>query len=114
MADANNDDVSIREDDVPNTVSGNVVLNDISFDGNPVTVDSFGTFSMSYGTLVLNADGTFIYTLDNGLPAVDALNNGQTLTDIFIYNVSGDFASLTITVQGTSVNQSPSLAADTN
>ncbi|UVC10114.1 cadherin-like domain-containing protein [Rhizobium sp. TH2] len=114
MADANNDDVSVKEDAVPNTVSGNVVLNDISFDGSPVTVTSFGTFPMNYGTLVLNADGTFIYTLDNGLPAVDALNNGQTLTDIFIYNVSGDFASLTITVQGTSVNQMPSLAADTN
>ncbi|MBQ0721637.1 MAG: VCBS domain-containing protein, partial [Gammaproteobacteria bacterium] len=58
-----------------------------------------------YGTLVLNADGSYTYTVDNANLAVDALNDGESLDDIFTYTITdgdGDTstANLTITVNG--------------
>ena len=59
--------------------------------------------------MALNADGTFAYTLDNSNPAVNALNNGQTLTDAFTYEISDGHggtssATLTVTILGTTDN----------
>ncbi len=59
-----------------------------------------------YGSLTLNADGTFTYAIDDTNPAVQALRiSGQTLTDSFTYTVSDtdgltDQATLTITIDG--------------
>ncbi len=59
-----------------------------------------------YGSLTLNADGTFTYAIDDTNPAVQALRiSGQTLTDSFTYTVSDtggltDQATLTITLDG--------------
>ena len=39
----------------------------------------------TYGTLTLAAGGTYTYTLNNSLPAVQALGAGETLTDTFTY-----------------------------
>lgn len=105
------DSATITEDAVPNTVSGNVLNNDIGgigplavtevlSDPNAVGVVQQGAF----GTLLLNADGTYTYTLDNTNTTVNALNNGGTLTDEFQYTVSDGFrkrtATLTITING--------------
>ena len=59
----------------------------------------------SYGTLVLNANGTYSYTLNNSLDSVQTLNQGQQLTEVFGYTLKdrdGDFSttSLTITING--------------
>lgn len=58
-----------------------------------------------YGTLTIGADGSYSYALDDSNPAVNALNNGQTLTDeVFTYTLSDgsktDTATLTITING--------------
>jgi VCBS repeat-containing protein len=58
-----------------------------------------------YGTLTAAADGTFAYVVNNALPAVEALNVGQVLTDTFDYTVSDRFnrtagARLSITIAG--------------
>lgn len=71
----------------------------------------------SYGTLVLNADGGYAYTLNNDNADVQALDDGETLTDTFDYSVSDGFnapdsATLTITIFGT--NDAPVARADTN
>lgn len=64
------------------------------------------TLRSQYGDLTLNADGTWSYTLDNSLAAVQALRvSGQTLTDNFSYlltDVWGGTANglLTITIDG--------------
>ncbi|WP_454668088.1 VCBS domain-containing protein, partial [Achromobacter aegrifaciens] len=52
-----------------------------------------------------NGDGTWSYQLNNGLQAVQALNNGQTLTETIRYTITdadGDIseAELTITING--------------
>ncbi|QQG65847.1 cadherin-like domain-containing protein [Desulfobulbus oligotrophicus] len=71
------------------------------------TVGSVGTpLSGAYGELLLAADGSYTYTLDNGNPVVNALRFGETLTETFTYTVSDqdgdqDTASLTITIHGT-------------
>jgi len=105
-----NDSASVTEDGAL-TASGNVfVANDsIGADvrATPVTPASV---TLSYGSLVLNADGSYTYTLNNANPTVNALNNGQTLSDSYTYTITdndGDTstATLTITINGT--NDSP-------
>jgi VCBS repeat-containing protein len=103
---AEDDANSVKEDAAPNPVLGNVLVNDSDPDGDTLSVTSAGTFSLSHGTLVMHADGSYSYTLDNTDPAVNALNDGQTLTDTFTYSVSDghggtDSAKLTITIRGT-------------
>mgnify|MGYP002142527196 CR=1 FL=1 len=78
-------------------------LGTISANATPVTAASV---ALTHGNLVLNADGSYTYTLNNGDPAVNALNNGQTLTDSYTYTITdadGDTstATLTITINGT-------------
>ena len=58
-----------------------------------------------YGELTLDADGSYSYELDNGNPLVDALKDGETLTEVFTYRISDgeggeDTATLTITING--------------
>ncbi|MBR1148602.1 S-layer family protein, partial [Bradyrhizobium sp. AUGA SZCCT0431] len=76
------------------------------------------SFAGQYGTLTLNANGTYTYTLNNGLAAVQNLNNGQTLEDKFSYTIrDGDTdqstAQLTITINGVNDNAAP-IVADTH
>lgn len=95
------DTATISEDAAPNTKTGNVLTNDSSPAGYTLAVANSGSYTLTYGTLVINADGTFTYTLDNTNPTVNALNNGQTLTDAFSYTLSdghGGSASATLTV----------------
>ncbi|MET0588780.1 MAG: tandem-95 repeat protein, partial [Novosphingobium sp.] len=59
----------------------------------------------AYGTLTLNADGSYSYTLNNELAAVQGLDGNDTLTEIFSYVLTdGDNdtspATLTITING--------------
>jgi VCBS repeat-containing protein len=120
VADAN----TVTEDTAPNPVSGNVLSNDSDVDAtDQLTVSAVtgGTVGEpivgAYGTLQLNADGTYSYTLDNGKGAVQALAAGQTATDQFTYTVSDghggtDTTTLTITVVGT--DDGPVAVPDTN
>jgi VCBS repeat-containing protein len=41
-----------------------------------------------YGDLTINADGSYSYALDNSSTAVQALNDGQHVSDVFTYQVS--------------------------
>ena len=96
--------------------SGNVLANDTDPNGDALTVSavSHGTttgavgtaLAGDYGTLTLNADGSYTYAVDNADSAVQALTNtGQSLTDTFSYtaqDTAGAAASttLTVTIQG--------------
>ncbi len=67
---------------------------------------------LSYGALTLNADGSYSYALDNSNADVDALNDGETLTDSFVYTVTDGTdeasATLAITINGvTDVSDGP-------
>jgi VCBS repeat-containing protein len=93
-----------------NPISGNVLANDIDHTSNPLIVTSTGTFTLGHGVLMLNADGTYSYTVDPTNAAVANLPAGHTLTDVFTYSVTnghGDVSSanLTITIGSTSTQE---------
>ena len=111
VADTNN----ITEEDA--TSSGNVTSNDsgvgivvnmVNRDGEaPENVTNVAATSVDglYGTLEINSDGSYVYHLDNTNPGVDALNDGQSLEDVFEYQIIDAIggissSSLTITVDG--------------
>ena len=118
------DDTDAITEDAGGTADGNVLTgvgsdldpagaDDLGADrgaaGGAVTAVAGGTIggntSGMYGTLVLNADGSYSYDLNDALPAVQALGVGETLTDVFTYTITdgdGDFdtATLTITING--------------
>jgi VCBS repeat-containing protein len=72
------------------TLNGNVLTNDVQgADRVPVGENSGpiipGTFVGTYGTLVLNANGTYTYTLNTSDPDFKALHGGGNGTETFTY-----------------------------
>jgi len=113
------DSATITEDH--NTVDGNVFTNDqIGADSVTLPITSVSTglsdspvgaanigqaLNGNYGSLTLNSDGSYTYSLNNDLPAVQALTPADSLEDTFSYTITdqdGDTAttSLTITING--------------
>ncbi|WP_427306299.1 VCBS domain-containing protein [Cupriavidus sp. H39] len=94
-ADAN----AIGEDNHPNPITGNVLANDSDVDaGNVLAVASPGTYVGQYGTLQINADGSYSYTLDNGNAQVQSLRPGDHVDETFSYSVTDGQASATSTL----------------
>jgi VCBS repeat-containing protein len=111
-----------RNNDQPGlNPGGNVLDNDTDAESDPLsvigihtgTVNAIGTVGSVgtslrglYGDLLINADGSYTYTVDNSLAAVQALRqSGQTLNEVFSYTIVdrwGDTstAELRITVDG--------------
>jgi VCBS repeat-containing protein len=91
--------------------SGNVLSND---SGTSISVQACGTTSVSatdvtiagsYGRLTIKSDGSFTYAVNQTLPAVEALNVGQSLTENFNYTIVDRFnrtaaATLSIVIDG--------------
>ena len=71
----------------------------------------------NYGSIVVNADGSYSYTVNNSLAAVQSLRTASnTLTDVFTYSIEDtagatSTATLTITIQGR--NDNPLAVFDT-
>jgi VCBS repeat-containing protein len=54
-----------------------------------------------YGALTLNADGSYSYAVDNANRTVNALKDGDTLTEVYTYTITdadGDTSSTTLTI----------------
>jgi VCBS repeat-containing protein len=82
---AGDDHVFINEDTgTYSSGAASVKDNDFDFDGQPLTVTP-GVFTGTYGTLTLNANGTYSYVL---FASDQALAQGQNVTDSFNYSVS--------------------------
>jgi VCBS repeat-containing protein len=111
------DDADSVTEDGPLTADGNVLTGSGGTDTNTTDgvadtpgadgaqVTTTGIFAGQYGTLTLNADGSYSYVLDNANTAVQGLSAGQTLTETFGYTITdGDTdtstATLTITING--------------
>ncbi|ALM52439.1 VCBS domain-containing protein [Halomonas huangheensis] len=107
--------------------TGNVLDNDTDIDGQPLEVSEFAqdtttatagsSLTGSYGTLTINADGSYSYVLDNDNPDVQALRtSGDQLNEVFTYTALDPLgaetsASLTITIEGR--NDTPEATDDT-
>ncbi|WP_236173356.1 VCBS domain-containing protein [Pseudomonas pseudonitroreducens] len=83
----------------------------------PVAPGAPATLQVLYGSLTMNADGSYRYVVDNSNPRVNALSPGETLTEVFTYQVTDKgglsaIATLTITIQG--ANDAPVAVDDHN
>ncbi len=100
------------------TATGNVLTNDTDVDaGDTRTVTNPGTLTGTYGTLVLNANGSYTYTLDDTKPATEALTQGQQVNEVFNYTMKDSAgatssSTLTITITGSNDNGAPVAVAD--
>ncbi len=107
------------------TATGNVLANDVDDGGQPALVVTSvrvgpeanpglaglvgGEIKGLHGTLVLNEDGSFSYTIDDNDMAVQALNIGDTITDTFTCTTRDlgnltDRAQLVVTINGANDN----------
>ncbi|MCE8040284.1 retention module-containing protein [Halomonas sp. MCCC 1A11062] len=106
---------TVTEDAVQNVLSGNVLSNDSFGADGPAGGAATVSWNVSsaqladigqYGTLVLNTDGSWSFTLDNSLAKVQALKASDLLTFNLGYTITdadGDRASATLgfSIQGT-------------
>ena len=80
------------------TASGTLVATDVDNPDNLFQPDSGAT---TYGSFAVDVDGNWTYTLNDGNPAVDALNVGGTLPDSFVVkSADGTEHLVTITING--------------
>ncbi|MBU3008433.1 VCBS domain-containing protein [Cobetia amphilecti] len=90
-----------------------IVVSGVGFGENVATGSAADTeVPGTYGAVVIEADGSYTYTLDNSNAAVQALDIGDSLVETFTYEVSdgqGGVATalLTLTINGT--NDAPVL-----
>jgi VCBS repeat-containing protein len=90
------------------TISGNVVDNDIQgADAIATGGVSAGTFTGTYGTLVLAADGSYTYTLNTAGTNFQDLFGGRSATDTFTYTLNdsdGDSSTASLTLNLTNLD----------
>ena len=111
-----NGNVLANDSDVDNGETATLTVSDVQFGATSGTVGS--SLAGIYGTLVLSATGNYVYSLDNGAAATQALKQGQSATETFIYTIvdaNGAFDTSTLTITVTGTNDRPiitSAAAD--
>jgi VCBS repeat-containing protein len=69
----------------------------------------------TYGSLVLNDDGVWTYTLDNANPLTNALAQGAHASDVFSYTEAdhhGGMSTTTLTIDVTGSNDAPMISID--
>ncbi|WP_050928180.1 Ig-like domain-containing protein [Aestuariivita boseongensis] len=102
---------SVTEDDQVNTASGQLTAFDA--ENSPLTWGMVGSIEGTYGTLTIDDDGNWLYTLDN--IQANSLGEGDSDTDTFtVFASDGSLQSgnqqITITVNG--ANDAPELPED--
>ncbi|MDP1609463.1 MAG: Ig-like domain-containing protein [Sulfuritalea sp.] len=132
------DAANVQEDGTL-AASGNLLANDSDVDAPQevplgdtdtiLTVSAPGDYVGAYGTLNLGLDGSYSYTLTNDSAIVQALREGEIVSDVFTYAASDGItitpAQLTVTITGSndapittddaaSVSEDGSLAASGN
>ncbi|MBA4271969.1 MAG: type I secretion target, partial [Pseudomonas sp.] len=104
------DDVPVAVDDgngiaseTSLTLIGNVLTNDVQGADRVVTGPiTAGTFTGTYGTLVLNTNGTYTYTLNTSDADFKALTGGGNGTETFAYTITdadGDTSTANLVLQ---------------
>jgi VCBS repeat-containing protein len=88
--------------DPPRSASGTLTDTDVDNPDNTfAAVTCPQTSDHGYGSFTMTACGTWTYSLDEGNPAVKALNACGTLTDTFtVTTIDGTAQTVTVTIQG--------------
>ncbi|MCT8979950.1 retention module-containing protein [Shewanella algae] len=116
------DDINSVDEDSLLAISGNLLDNDVQ-GGDTAQVTAAGSggnldnavsnqsqVSGSYGLLTLNADGSYSYQINSAAQAVQALAQGESLTEVFSYlltDADGDTSVQTLTITITGTNDVP-------
>jgi VCBS repeat-containing protein len=96
------------------TATGALAVTDTDTGESEATVVAAGAASASgYGTYEVAADGSWIYTLDNANTDVQALGEGETLTDTFTVTSTDGTESQVVTVTINGANDVPTITGDT-
>ncbi|MGX7926335.1 Ig-like domain-containing protein [Tsuneonella sp. HG094] len=103
-ADANNSDGIADVEGADGASVTAIVFNPVG-GGAAVSGPVGGALAGAYGSLTLNADGSYSYVLDNANPLVQGLDKTETLIETFTYTITDgdtdvDTATLTITIVG--------------
>jgi len=90
-------------EDTATTVDGQLNITDPDFLDNLFGLGFDGeTLQGTFGSLQINSDGSFTYTLDNGLPSVQALGENDTATDtVTVTAKDGTQQVIEISISGT-------------
>ncbi|BCK87235.1 hypothetical protein MIZ01_1007 [Sideroxyarcus emersonii] len=108
-------DTAAVQEDLSIAATGNVLINDTDVDqGTVLSVANAGTYVCQYGTLTLNADGSYSYALDNASLGVQSLAQGQVVTETFAYQATDGIVATpsTLTVSITGTNDTPVMTVD--
>ncbi|WP_275289520.1 VCBS domain-containing protein, partial [Halomonas elongata] len=86
---ASDDSAAIGED-ATSPVTGNVLGNDTESADTPsaISFDADDVATAQYGSFVDNGDGNWSYQVDTTNGAVQALDDGDTLTETFTYTLT--------------------------
>ncbi|WP_419789781.1 VCBS domain-containing protein [Shewanella xiamenensis] len=86
-------------EDTQLTTQGQLTVTDIDDQESAFTAQA--NTAGNYGSFTLAADGHWTYTLNNSLPAVQALSQNATLTDsLTVQSVDGTTHKVTVTING--------------
>ena len=98
---------SVDEDADVATATGNLGYTDVdNVDDTWTAVTTETASTNGYGTFTATTAGEWTYTLDNTNEAVNALNDGGTLTDSFVVTAA-DGTTETVTIDITGTNDAP-------
>lgn len=117
------DDTPEIRENATDALAGSVLDNDLHANGQPgadghsfVAWDNpLSTVLSQYGTLQLNADGSYSFLLDNARAATQALRDGDVRSESFTYRIQdgdGDPASATLTITLRGSNDGPTVDVD--
>ena len=103
---------STSEDAFNSSISGVLTATDVDNPAN--SFQSVSSTAALYGSFSMTAQGRWSYTLNNANPTVNALNDGETLTDSFVFrSIDGTAQTVTVTINGLSDNAYVSPAIST-
>jgi VCBS repeat-containing protein len=108
-------DAGVVTEDIATTATGVLVANDLEGDDVTWSISENGyidPFIGPYGTMAIDADGAWTFTLNAINPYVDALDEGDTLTASFTATATDAYGSsthtVTVTINGR--NDAPTVA----
>ena len=86
------DDNAIVIEDTDPDARGNVLVNDSDLEGDVLSLLEAGQYQGSFGALVLEQDGAYVYLLDDN--SSQWLAEGEIVQDIFYYTARDSFGGL--------------------